>query len=98
MQKIAARVPSSDFLYHEPRMKCAPTLHKADQINMYNLLFETETYYAIAENPPSNPFNKITCQAAVVLYVTRVRTLHVTLAMTKTYLGRKIVNMLVPGI
>lgn len=28
-QNTAARVPSSDFLYHEPRMNCAPTLDES---------------------------------------------------------------------
>jgi hypothetical protein len=56
------------------------------------------TYYAIAEKPPSKPFNKIICHTWFILKVIRVKTLHVTFAATKTYFGDTIVNNEVPGI
>lgn len=48
--------------------------------------------------PSLDRIQRITCHARVILYVMRVKTLQVTFAATKTYLGRTIVKRLVPGI
>ena len=99
-QNSAARVPSSDLRYQDPRVKWAPTLkiyheskkRKERKVNKYY------THYAIAEKHPSKAFNSINCQTWSILYVMSVKTLQVTFAATKTYFGRASVRALVPGI